>query len=321
MNRVGLGTFPLSGVFRKISREEVTKLVENFLENDGYYIDTAPSYGSGYVEELLGKVFLEYPRKNFFITTKFGLEVRSSGNIQTCGKHNFVIEECYRSLDRLKLDYIDLYLSHTPDPHTPFEETVEAMKVLNSNGLIHNIGVSNVSLSQLQEYNVSGCIKYVQNRYSILYREMGDEFFSYCLENGIKVIPYQVIERGLLTDRVLNGIKIEREDIRSKKPEFSNTSISLIKDWVEKVLLQIAKNYDMSLLNLAIWWVLQNPSVLYCICGATNINQLYENLNLKTNIVNPSKLVDEINNSYYSFIEFIETKYNMSIKNVLFFTD
>lgn len=130
-NRVGLGTFPLSGVYNPISHQQALSVVEYFLEQGGYYIDTAPMYGCTQVESLLGTILPKKRRESFYIVSKCGKEMYPSQHTwEPKAKYADVIKQCDDSLKRLKLDYIDLYLIHSPDKETPFEETLRAMNDL-----------------------------------------------------------------------------------------------------------------------------------------------------------------------------------------------
>src|SRR3989344_9210303 len=170
-NRVGLGTFPLAGVFSPVTKTKAKRVVQKFLDEGGYYIDTAPLYGFGEVEILLGDALKKYSRNQFYITTKCGyidVEGKTFQTIQKSGKYKDVVRECERSLKRLQLDYVDLYFVHSPDPDTPFDETMEALFKLQKDGKIKEIGVSNVNLEELKEYNKFGNVKYIQNRFSLI---------------------------------------------------------------------------------------------------------------------------------------------------------
>ena len=141
-NRVGLGTFPLADVFSHITKDGAKALIKQFIDKGGYYIDTAPMYGFGEVENLLGEALSTYSRDKFYMVTKCGyidVEGKTFQTIQKSGKYDDVIRECERSLQRLKLDYIDLYFMHSPDPKTPIEETLRAMEKLQADGKIKEI--------------------------------------------------------------------------------------------------------------------------------------------------------------------------------------
>jgi len=239
-NRMGLGTFPLAGVFNKISKEKAKEIVKLFLNNGGYYIDAAPLYGFGEVEKLLGEVLKDYPRDKYYVITKCGyidVEGKTFQTVQKSGRYNDVIRECERSLQRLKLDYIDLYFVHSPDPNTPFEETMRALTDLQKKGKIKYIGVSNVTLAELKEYNRDSNVDFIQNRFSLINRSIDQKFQKYLLENKIGLIPYQVIDRGQLTGKVFENISnLSEKDLRKGRSDWQPNKLDVMAKWVKENL-------------------------------------------------------------------------------------
>lgn len=197
-NRIGLGTFPLANVFAPVDKNKAKDIVRTFLDNGGYFVDCAPMYGFGEVENLLGEVFKNYSREKFNISTKCGyidVEGKTFQTIQKSGRYDDVIRECERSLMRLQVDYIDLYFMHSPDPNVPIEETLRGLEKLQTDGKIKEIGVSNVNVEELKEYNKTGKITFIQNRFSLINQSISSEMQKYLLENNIKLVPYQIIDR------------------------------------------------------------------------------------------------------------------------------
>jgi aryl-alcohol dehydrogenase-like predicted oxidoreductase len=195
-NRVGLGTFPLASVFTKVTNKQAEEIVKAFIDEGGYYIDVAPIYGFGKVEQTLGKILKAIPRNQYFLMTKCGWVGIESKKLAVSSKKEDILRECDNSLKRLSVDYIDLYFVHLPDPDTPFKETMKTLLKLKKKGKIRQIGVSNVSLCELKEYQKYGRVDYVQNRFSSINRSIDSDFAKYLLKERIGLIPYQVIERG-----------------------------------------------------------------------------------------------------------------------------
>lgn len=272
-NRVGLGTFPLADVFSHISKDDAKNLVRLFIKSGGYYIDTAPMYGFGEVEVLLGEVFKEFQRDQYYVVTKCGyidVEGKTFQTIQKSGKYDDVIRECNISLKRMGLDYIDLYFMHSPDPNTPAEETIKAMVELKKQGKIKEIGVSNVNLAELKEYNKNGDVKFIQNRFSLINQSIDMEFQDYLNVHDIKLVPYQVIDRGQLSDRVFNKIEdMRKEDLRIGRSDWLPEKLNLIIDWVKEELSPIAKKLNISLEQLSIAWALHQKFLSFVIVGMT----------------------------------------------------
>ncbi len=305
MNRVGLGTYPLAGIYKPISKKDSKKIVKLFIDKGGYYIDTAPVYGFGEVELWLGEALHDYPREKYYIATKCGyidVEGKTFQTVRKSGKYEDVIRECEKSLKRLQLDYIDLYFVHWSDPNTPFDETMDALNKLQKDGKIKRIGVSNVNIDQLREYNTSGQVKFVQNRFSLLNRSISSELHEYMKDNSIKLIPYQVIERGLLTGKVFE----RKSDVIPQK-------LAAIDAWVKDSLSPIAKRLGITLGQLSIAWALHQKYVGFAIVGLTNPQ--YIEINLKADSVTLNgDLMKEMDTAYGELEKTIQSKYGHSIR-------
>lgn len=316
-NRVGLGTFPLADVFSHISKDDAKDLVKSFIDNGGYFIDTAPMYGFGEVEVLLGEALKGYSRDKFYIATKCGyidVEGKTFQTIQKSGKYDDVIRECERSLKRLQIDYIDLYFMHSPDPNTPIEQTLKALIKLQEDGKIKAIGVSNVNLSELTEYNQSGKVGFVQNRFSLLNRSIDADLEKYMLDKSIKLVPYQVIDRGQLTGKVFEGVENLRDgDLRVGRSDWLPEKLDVIAEWVKSSLNPIAKRLNITLGQLSIAWALHQKFMGFVIVG--NTNPEYTQINLKANNIKlDNEVVAEIDEAYKSLEDLIKEKYGQSIR-------
>lgn len=316
-NRVGLGTFPLASVFNPISKENARNIVRSFIDQGGYYIDTAPMYGFGEVETLLGTVLKDYPRDKYYIATKCGyidVEGKTFQTIQKSGKYNDVIRECEQSLKRLRVDYIDLYFMHSPDPNTPIEETMRALNKLHEDGKIKEIGVSNVNLAELQEYNRSKKVKFIQNRFSLLNRSIDTEIEKYLLDNSIKLVPYQAIDRGQLTGKIFEGIQnLQEGDLRIGRSDWLPEKINVIADWVKTSLSPIAKRLGITLGQLSIAWALHQKYISFVIVGVTNPD--YIKIDLEADSIKlGDKLIREINSEYKKLEDLIQSKYKQTIR-------
>ena len=311
-NRIGLGTFPLAGVFSKVDKKEAERIIKTFIEKDGYYFDTAPMYGYGEVEKLLGKVLKSIPRRSYSIATKCGFIGIEDKNLTISSKYDDVIKECEKSLKRLKVDFIDLYFVHVPDPETPFSETIKALTKLQKDGKIKEIGVSNVSLEELKEYNKTRKIKYVQNRFSLINKSIDKTFENYFLKHKISLIPYQIIERGQLSDKIVRGIDLRDGDLRYTKPDWKIRRLKVITQWVDSKLKPIAKESGIRTEHLAIAWALHQPYVNFVILGATSTKQLLDNL--RANEVKLSgNILREIDKAYKELEKLIKTEYRQGV--------
>ncbi len=317
INRVGLGTFPLAGVFSEITRDEAKDIVRKFLNEGGYYIDTAPMYGFGEVEKLLGEVLNEFPRDQFYLITKCGYKDVEGKTFQTIPRgatHDDVIRECEISLRRLRQDFIDLYFVHSPNPIIPFSETMAALYELQEQGKIREIGVSNVNLNELKEYNQIGKVHYIQNRFSLLNQSINQEFSKYLMDNKIGLVPYQVIDRGQLTGKVFEEVgRLRPGDLRIGRPDWDKTKLQVISSWVKNNLAPIAKKLDITLGQLSISWALHQPFLSFVIVGVTNPS--FIPINLKANKIKLApKTLKEINKAYTKLVTEIKERYGQSIR-------
>ncbi len=312
LNGIGLGTFPFASPFTPVDGKTAGSILDAYLNGGGRYIDTAPTYGLGKVEELLGELLTKYPRDRFFINTSCG-HVRDGEKLRLSGKYNDVLKECDESLRRLHLDYVDLYISHVPDPETPFTETMRALEEIKKVGKAKHIGVSNVTLEQLQEYNASGSVEFVQNRFSLINQDLPSAFQDYCKANNIGVIAYQVLDRGLLTDSVLKKLALGENDLRRRKPEFRENVVREIGAWVGESLQPIAADANINVSTLAIWWALQQPSVALCQCGATNLKQVQQILKVPELQPMPEVLVD-VDAAYGLLEKRIRDRFSQSVR-------
>jgi aryl-alcohol dehydrogenase-like predicted oxidoreductase len=315
-NRVGLGTFPLADVFSKITKDEAKSIVRQFINQDGYYFDTAPMYGFGEVELLLGRVFKEFSRDQYYVATKCGyvdVEGKTFQTIKKSGKYDDVICECERSLKRMGLDYIDLYFVHSPDKNTPFEETMRALEKLHADGKIKEIGVSNVNLDELKEYNKTGKVSYIQNRFNLITRSISRDFEEYLWKNKIKLIPYHLLEIGLLTGIAFENYQLRKGDLREGLKYWNKENQDIIFAWVREKLSPLAKGLGINIGQLNIAWALHNKLIDFVIVGTTNPK--YLTINLKANEIRMTdKTLEEIEGLYCGLEREIKEKYGVSVR-------
>lgn len=311
-NRVGLGTFPLASVFTKVTKKRAEEMVKTFIDKGGYYIDAAPVYGFGEVERILGKALKSFPRNQYYLMTKCGWVGIGSQKPAVSSKKKDILRECEDSLRRLGVNCIDLYFVHLPDPDTPFRETMEALLDLKKDGKIRRIGVSNVSLRELEEYARHGKVEFVQNRFSCVNRSIGSHFSKYLERKKIGLVPYQVVERGLLTGKVSGKYRLRPGDLRRQKPEWQAEVATEISDWTNTCLRPIAESLGVDTENLAISWMLSKPYVDFVIVGATNIEQVETNLE-SGDLRLPKKIIREIDESYENFELDIRRRYKKEV--------
>lgn len=314
-NGVGLGTFPFANPFGKMGENVATEVLHMFLNSGGKYIDVAPTYAYGQVEELLGKELKKYARDDFFINTSCGYVLKDDKFVVS-GKYEDVIADCTASLKRLDVNYIDLYISHIPDVNTPFAETMSALKELKKSGKIKHIGVSNVNLEQLKEYNADGGVEFVQNRFSLLSNSGSEEFRKYLLDNNIGLVAYQVIDRGLLTNKMLSPLVLSESDLRSKKPEFKQEVVQEIAHWITESVYPIAQKYGISITTLAIKWARNQDFVAMCQCGATNPKYIKDFIDV-TDVDTPFDFYSEVDAAYDILSKHLQNTYGQTVRQFM----
>lgn len=184
------------------------------------FFDTAPVYGGGKSEEILGDL-LHSCRKQVILATKFGLIEGNYGKIQHNLHRDSILFELEQSLRRLKTDYIDLYQIHFPDPQTLLSTVFPVLEELQQEGVIRQYGVSNFSLKQLKE-NQNFHFKTIQNRFNYLHPEDKEELLPFCQRRQLGYIAYSPLSQGLLTDSIHSDFRLAKKDIRRFNPIFSD---------------------------------------------------------------------------------------------------
>jgi len=254
-------------------------------------IDTAPAYGQGTSEEIVGEAIKGIPRDKVQILTKYGLrwDTRqgnfffSSFNNQGepieiyrySGKDG-IIKECENSLRLLKTDYIDLYQIHWADPTTPIHETMEAVAKLVESGKVRYAGVCNYTAEQMKE--AENYIHLVSNQvpYSMVNRGIEKELVPYILRNNKAILAYSPLERGLLTGKIKPGHQFAEGDHRSGLSSYSNDNIVRTNAFLQKIKpMAIAKHATLG--QLVIRWTVEQPGITIALVGARNAEQAVQN--------------------------------------------
>jgi aryl-alcohol dehydrogenase-like predicted oxidoreductase len=254
-------------------------------------IDTAPIYGQGRSEEIVGKALRSLPRDKVQILTKFGmrwdekkgtLDFKSTDNAghpidiyRYAGKES-VIKECEDSLRRLGTDYIDLYQLHWPDLTTPISETMEALTQLLKDGKIRAAGVCNYSAAQMVEAEESINLASNQVPYSMVERSIEEELIPYCYNNNKSIIAYSPLQRGLLTGKIRPDHKFAPGDHRPTTPFFKPENIQRVNMFLDR-LKPLARLKGALLSQLVIRWTIEQPGITIALVGARNREQAIQN--------------------------------------------
>lgn len=274
---ITLGTWAIGGShWGPHDEENAARAIEAALENGINAIDTAPVYGDGHAEELIGKV-IRGKRDRVFLATKCGLNIYKRTYERDLSPA-YIETDLNGSLRRLGTDYIDLYQCHWPDPKTPVEETMGELTRFQRQGKIRHIGVSNFSATELREALQAATVFSVQPHYSLLERSCEKDLLPLCVENGINVLPYGSLGAGMLTGKYLECPKFTKGDARSFfyrffKPKYWPGVRRLI-DAVEEIAAQKGVRPGA----VALSWLLARPGVRSVIAGARSAGQVTENI-------------------------------------------
>jgi aryl-alcohol dehydrogenase-like predicted oxidoreductase len=237
-------------------------------------IDTAPSYGYGHSEVLVGKA-VAGRRDEVILATKCGLTWRETGGRFECSlKPDSVRKECDASLRRLRVESIDVYQIHRPDPDTPLADTMEALLALYEQGKIRTIGVSNFNCQQMSEARRAGRVDALQPELSLLEPQAVDDLLPYCREYGIGVITHGSLARGLLTGKFNTSSRFT--DLRADDPRFKGEAFLQNLAFIER-LRPIAERVGCTMSQLALRWVIQQDGVSSAIAGVKRPSQTREN--------------------------------------------
>ncbi len=273
-SRIGMGTWAIGGWMWGGTEEQTSiKTILTALESGINLIDTAPVYGFGRSEEIVGKALAEYKKRDkVVIATKVGLEWIDSRVWRNSSKER-IRKEIEDSLKRLRTDYIDIYQIHWPDPTVPFEETAETMFQLYRQGKIRAIGVSNYSIEQMDAFRKTVTINIAQPPYNLFERASENEILPYCKGNNISVLAYGALCRGLLSNRMKPDTSFKGDDLRKIDPKFKQPRYGQYLEAVQALDELAKKNYGKRIIHLAIRWVLDQGADI-ALLGARKPEQL-----------------------------------------------
>jgi aryl-alcohol dehydrogenase-like predicted oxidoreductase len=258
-----------------VNENEVKEAIERAVDLGVNFFDTAPVYGFGESERIVGEA-LRNVREDIYIATKCGLIWDEQGNVRKHNSKESILKEIDDSLKRLNTDYIDLYQVHWPDVETPIAETMDALNEILHTKKVKYVGVSNFSKEQMDEAQKYAPIVSLQSQYSILKRKLEIAEIPFLEAEGLSLIPYSPLAQGLLTGKFSSDTKFADNDVRAHNPLFKAGVFEENLALVEK-LKPIAAKYDRPLAQVAVNWLLAKKSVATVICGARNASQVEEN--------------------------------------------
>jgi aryl-alcohol dehydrogenase-like predicted oxidoreductase len=272
VSRVAIGTWAIGGwMWGGTDDAESIKTIRAAVDRGINLIDTAPVYGFGHSEEVVGRAVAGL-RSHVVLATKVGLEWRDGKVMRNAGRDR-IMQEVEDSLRRLQTDYIDVYQVHWPDPLVPIEETAEAMHALYRQGKIRAIGLSNFSIEQMDRFRQVAPLHVLQPPYNLFERAIEADVLPYCRKHGIATFAYGALCRGLLSGKIGPDTAFKGDDLRNTDPKFQEPRraqyLAAMRwlDWLAR------DRYGKRVIHLAIRWIL-DQGVTVALWGARHPDQM-----------------------------------------------
>jgi aryl-alcohol dehydrogenase-like predicted oxidoreductase len=274
ISRIGLGTWAMGGwMWGGADDDASIATIHRALEQGITLIDTAPAYGQGHSEEVVGRA-LAGRRDGVVIATKVGLAWDEKLNVRRDASRGRIVKEVEDSLRRLQTDRIDVYQVHWPDPATPIEETAEAMGALFAAGKIRAVGVSNFSAEQMDRFRAVAPLHTIQPPYNLFERGAEAGALPYAVEHKLTALTYGVLCRGLLSGRMNANTTFGGDDLRRVDPKFTQPRFGEYLRAVERLERLASERFGKRAIDLAIRWTLDRPGVGAVLWGARHPNQM-----------------------------------------------
>ncbi|MES5046767.1 aldo/keto reductase [Rhizobium nepotum] len=283
---VGLGTWAIGGwMWGGTDERQSIAAIQASIDAGISLIDTAPAYGMGLAETIVGKA-IAGRRDKVVLVSKCGLVWHVNEGayfFHQDGKpvHRYlgaasIRYEVEESLKRLGTDYIDHYVTHWQDATTPVAETVEALVRLKDEGKIRSIGASNVSPGDLATYIATGALDAIQEEYSMVKRDIETTLLPLCRQNAVSVLSYSSLALGLLSGKVGPERVFAEDDQRHGNPRFSQANREKIARLMQ-ALEPVAAAHGASVAQVVIAWTIAQPGITFSLCGARDPAQAVEN--------------------------------------------
>jgi len=292
---VSLGTWAVGGWMwgGTSSENDAVRAIHAAIDNGISMIDTAPVYGMGYAEELVGKA-IRGKRDKVVLATKCGLIwhlekgvhffntdekcVSESGNkkVYRCLSPEIIRYEIENSLNRLKVNTIDLYQTHWQDSSTPIEDTMAELMKLKEEGKIRAVGVCNATSTEMDEYMKKGELDSDQELYNILDRDADKANLPYCRNNKMAFLSYSTLALGLLSGKIDSQRKFNEGDMRNNLPRFTEEGRRKIRAMLDD-FEQIADGHNINVAQLALAWAFHQPGCTHVLAGARKKEHAVEN--------------------------------------------
>lgn len=274
--RIALGTWAIGGSsWGGTDDKQSIATVQSAIDRGITCIDTAPVYGCGHSEELVGKALKEGGRRDkTIIATKCGLNWKPNGTVFRDASPARLAQEIDDSLRRLQTDHIDIYQLHWPDSTVPVEETAEALRKIRDSGKVRAIGVSNFNPEQIKAFEKVCPITTHQPPYNLFERDIEKDLLPTLIEQNIGTLTYGALCRGLLSGKIDRNRTFSGDDLRNSDPKFQPPRFAQYLNAVKELDAFALVNYDRTVLHLALRWLLDQKGVSIALWGARRPDQL-----------------------------------------------
>jgi aryl-alcohol dehydrogenase-like predicted oxidoreductase len=275
-SRIGLGTWAVGGwMWGGTDEKESIRTIHAALDQGVNLIDTAPVYGFGRSEEIVGEALRQHGRReSVVLATKVGLDW-TNGNVERNSTRQRILQELEDSLRRLQTDYVDIYQVHWPDPLVPVEETAATLRELYEQGKIRAIGVSNYSPEEMARFSAVAPLHTIQPPYNLFEREIERDVLPFALGRGITTLTYGALCRGLLSGAMRIDRLFANGDMRkTTDPKFQPPHFAEYLNAVSQLDRFARENYGKRAIHLAVRWLLDQPGVGVALWGARRPEQL-----------------------------------------------
>ncbi len=275
-SRIALGTWAIGGwMWGGTDEKESIRTIHAALDYGINLIDTAPIYGYGRSEEIVGEALRQHgDREKVMLATKVGLDW-TNGKIDRNSTRQRILQELEDSLRRLQTDYVDIYQVHWPDPLVPIEETAVTLRELYEQGKVRAIGVSNFSPQQMARFESVAPLHTIQPPYNLFEREIERDVLPYALRRGITALTYGALCRGLLSGAMRIDRQFAKDDMRkTTDPKFQQPHFAEYLDAANKLDVYAREHFGKRVIHLAARWLLDQPGVGVALWGARRPEQL-----------------------------------------------